>query len=220
MGKHQARNENRISSVLWEVSCVMLASILLALLVNQGRGDGLPLIADWSPEGRLTAGSGESLIISLEEAKDLCADKSAVFLDARPPERYTEGHIRCALNVPWQHFEAYVDRVWDKIAEDAWIVTYCDGETCSLSEDLARELISMGYENVRVLLNGWTRWRSAGFPIEDGRSVFYDNHRGLTIEKEDTWPIESVPRGCYFSVSLGGLRFRDDEISWKGFKNG
>jgi 3-mercaptopyruvate sulfurtransferase SseA len=65
-------------------------------------------------------------------------------------------------------------RIWDKIPDHAWIVTYCDGETCSLSEDLARELVSMGYEKVRVLSNGWTRWREAGLPI----------HRELQSKRE------------------------------------
>jgi 3-mercaptopyruvate sulfurtransferase SseA len=47
-------------------------------------------------------------------------------------------------------------------------VTYCDGETCSLSEDLAKELMAMGYKQVKVLLNGWTRWNEAGLPVEKG----------------------------------------------------
>ena len=54
------------------------------------------------------------------------------------------------------------------IPENAWIVTYCDGETCSLSEDLAKGLIAMGYQNVRVLPNGLTRWMEAGLPVERG----------------------------------------------------
>lgn len=32
----------------------------------------------------------------------------------------------------------------------------------SLSEYLAKELVSMGYKKVQVLLNGWTRWQAAG----------------------------------------------------------
>jgi rhodanese-related sulfurtransferase len=118
--------------------------------------------------GRLITESGESLVISLEEARALCSDKKALFLDARSPQDYARGHIPCAQNIPWQLFDEYIDHVWGNISEDAWIITYCDGEDCSLSDDLAKELLSIGYEKVKVLLNGWTRWLEAGLPIERG----------------------------------------------------
>ncbi len=162
----------------WQSGLIFVLAAVAGLLINQARSNTLPLVADWSPEARLTENSGESLIISLEEAKALCSDKDAVFLDARSPEDYAQGHIRCALNIPWQAFDEYIDRVWDKIPDNAWIVTYCDGEHCSLSEDLAKELLSMGYENVKVLLNGWTRWLGAGLPVGKRHEGHSDGRKG------------------------------------------
>ncbi len=155
----------------WQTGVILVLAVAAALCVNHFRTAPLSLVADWSPEERLKAESGESLIVSLEEARDLCMERNAVFLDARSPEDYARGHIRCAQNVPWQSFEAYIDRIWGGIPEDAWVVTYCDGEHCSLSEDLAMELIAMGYRNVRVLVNGWTRWREADLPVEGGQAA-------------------------------------------------
>jgi rhodanese-related sulfurtransferase len=137
-------------------------------MVNVVRPDGLTLVGDWSPEARLTTDSGESMVISLEEAKKVFASGAAVFLDARSEGLYREGHIRGARNLPWQAFEQHLDKVVAEIPSDALIVTYCDGEECALSEDLARELLFMGYEKVRVLINGWTRWIEAGLPTEQG----------------------------------------------------
>jgi rhodanese-related sulfurtransferase len=162
---------------IWQSGVIIILSAVVGLLTNQGRSNTLPLVAEWSPESKLTADSMESLVISLEEAKTLCSDKGAVFLDARSPEDYAQGHIRCAQNIPWQSFDEYLDRVFNMIPDDAWIVTYCDGETCSLSEDLAKELVSMGYEKVKVLLNGWTRWLEAGFPIEVVKNASCEKHR-------------------------------------------
>jgi rhodanese-related sulfurtransferase len=159
---------------VWQSGATLALAVFIGLMVNESRSDGLALVANWSPEVRLTTDAGDSMIVSLEEAERLCLDKDAVFLDARSPEEYARGHISCAINVPWQGFEAYMDRVWGVIPEDAWIVTYCDGETCSLSEDLARELIAMGYKQVKVLLNGWTRWTEAGLPVkmrDEGRQM-------------------------------------------------
>lgn len=163
---------------IWQSGLIFILAAVMGLLINQARSNTLPLVADWSPEERLTADSGESLVISIEEAKVLCSDKDVVFLDARSPEDYAQGHIRCALNVPWQTFDEYFNRVWDKIPDNARIVTYCDGEDCSLSEELAKELLSMGYKNVKVLLNGWTRWLEAGLPVEKRHEGHSDGRKG------------------------------------------
>ena len=162
----------------WQSGLIFVLAAVAGLLINQALSDTLPLVAEWSPEARLTENSGESLIISLEEAKALCSDKDAVFLDARSPEDYAQGHIRCALNVPWQTFDEYFNRVWDKIPDNARIVTYCDGEDCSLSEELAKELLPMGYKNVKVLLNGWTRWVEAGLPVEKRHEGHSNGRKG------------------------------------------
>jgi len=160
--------KGRIWRAAWQSASMVVLACVIGLLINESRSNGLAVVADWSPEARLAMDAGDSMIVSLEEAERLCLEKDAVFLDARSPEEYARGHISCAINVPWQGFEANMDRVWGVIPEDAWIVTYCDGETCSLSEDLARELIAMGYKQVKVLLNGWTRWTKAGLPVEKG----------------------------------------------------
>jgi rhodanese-related sulfurtransferase len=125
-------------------------------------------VSDWSLGARLTTDSGESMVISLEEARKVFSSRAAFFLDARSEALYREGHIRGARNLPWQSFEANQDKVMAEIPLDTLVVTYCDGENCSLSEDLARELLFMGYEKVRVLVNGWTRWTEAGLPTEQG----------------------------------------------------
>jgi len=157
---------------------MVLLAIGLGLVVNQFRPGRLTLVQDWSAEARLTLDSAKSMVIPLGEARKLCEEDNAIFLDARSPELYDQGHIRCALNVSWQGFEEYIDRVFETIPEDTRIVTYCDGEHCSLSEDLAKELVAMGYKDVNVLLNGWTRWVEAGLPVERGHEGHPDVRKG------------------------------------------
>ena len=160
--------KKKIPLIILQSAIIIISAAALGFLVNQLRADGLSLIEDWSPEARVTTNSGGSMVVSLEEAREMCSNKGALFLDARSEDDYIRGHIRCAQNIPWQSFNKYVDRVFEMITDDAWIVTYCDGETCSLSEDLARELVAMGYQKVKVLLNGWTKWQEAGLPTERG----------------------------------------------------
>ena len=174
-----SEKRNRIGfRMFWESMAMVLLAIGLGLVVNQFLPGRLPLVGDWSAEARLTLDTGNSMVVSLDEARNFCLDKKAVFLDARSPEDYARGHIRCARNIPWQSFDEYIDRVFETITDNAQIVTYCDGEHCSLSEDLAKELVAMGYENVNVLLNGWTRWLEAGLPVEKRHEGHLDGRKG------------------------------------------
>ena len=154
--------------VFWQTGSIVLLAAILAFMVNQIRSDRLPLVADFSPEARMAPESGESMLISFEEAMELCLSKKAIFLDARSRELYEQAHILYARNLSWEAVDEYFDAVMADIPRDALIITYCDGETCTQSKDLALELFYRGYENVRVLVNGWSKWVEAGLPTEKG----------------------------------------------------
>jgi rhodanese-related sulfurtransferase len=150
-------------AVLQACSILFLA-ITVGLMVNHLRSDRLPLIGNWSPEGRLA----KDMAITLDEARKFCESRSAIFVDARSFDEYQEGHILCARNLPLKDVEERFESVMSDIPPEKTIVVYCEGDGCSLSEELAKELFFRGYENVRVLVNGWSRWVEAGFPMEKG----------------------------------------------------
>lgn len=149
---------------------IVLASVL-GVCINQFRPDRLPLFADWSLQARLMDSADEFMLVSLEVAKRLCASKKAVFIDARSPEAYRQGHILCAQNLPWETKDEYMELITAGIPLEETIIIYCDGEDCMLSEYVARELFYRGYDHVKVLANGWTRWLEAGLPTgpENGK---------------------------------------------------
>ena len=153
---------------LWQVPALIALAVVIAVCVNHRRSDGIPLVGDWSVEARFTDGSGESLIISLDQAEQLFKQDAAVFLDARPESQYAEAHIQGAINFPWQEADRYFVETAARLEGSKMIVTYCDGEDCDLSHELALFLKDMGFENVLVLVNGLTVWREAGLPIETG----------------------------------------------------
>ena len=154
--------------VIWQVVAILLMAAALGLSVNQLRPGKLALVADWSPQAQLTLESGDTMEISLDQAEELFHAQVAVFLDARSPELYAEGHIRGAFNLPWDEFESrFADAMVD-IPPEALIITYCDGETCNLSKELALALFDKGYTNARVLVNGWTVWQERNLPVETG----------------------------------------------------
>jgi rhodanese-related sulfurtransferase len=152
--------------VLWQSGTIVLVAAVVGLLANQARPGRLALVADWSPKVQLKTDSGINLEMPLEDSEVLFFAGLALLLDARSPEQYTAGHIQGALNLPWDAFEAMFPQVMAGVPHDTTIVTYCDGETCGLSKDLAFALLQEGYFNVRVLVNGWTLWQQSNLPVE------------------------------------------------------
>ena len=151
-----------------QLSVIVLAAVAVALISNHFRSSPLPLVGNWSQEARLTSPSGRQMAISLDEAKNLHQSKGAVFMDARPLEEFTKGHIQGAISLPWHEAGQQVMDVIADMANDAMIITYCDGDTCTLSKELALLLDNLGFSKVRILVNGWTVWHDAGLPVETG----------------------------------------------------
>ncbi|MBR9985604.1 MAG: rhodanese-like domain-containing protein [Desulfosarcina sp.] len=158
----------RLRQALWQVPLLMVIAGLIALGVNQWRSDGIALIGDWSAEARFADAVGNSLVVDLDEAAGLFERNAAIFLDARPPNQYDEGHIQGALNLPWQEVDRYFMELADRLNAAGTIIAYCDGESCDLSHELALFLQEMGFGDVRVLVNGLTVWQQAGLPTATG----------------------------------------------------
>jgi rhodanese-related sulfurtransferase len=106
--------------------------------------------------------------VPLKEAQELWTGGSAFFLDARSPADYAAGHIAGAVSLPVEEFEDHFAQVSTMFTTDATIVAYCDGMECDLSHRLMDKLRGLGYHNVRLLVNGWTTWHTAGLPSHTG----------------------------------------------------
>ncbi len=157
------------SRIIKEIIGLGVLSVIVALGVNGLRPDRLPLIGSWSPEARIVSKTGESMVISLHDAQKMFESQQAVFVDARPLSEYDFGHIRGAIGLPWSEFNVYFSKVAPDIPENKTIITYCDGESCDLSKELAQALTDLGYKNVRVLVNGWSVWDKNRLPVEKTR---------------------------------------------------
>lgn len=155
-----------MQQALWQVPFLMIMAGLLALAVNHWRVTPLPLAGDWSVATRLSDQEGNSLEIPFNEARQLFEKQAAIFLDARSLSQYKDGHISGALSLPWQDVENAFMNIVALLEDGSNIITYCDGESCELSHDLAIFLKDMGFADVRVLINGWTVWRNAGLPTQ------------------------------------------------------
>lgn len=115
-------------------------------------------------------GEAEDVVrLSLSGAKNRFDRNSSIFLDARPPEEYKEGHIPGALNFYADDFDQAAPQVLPLLPDkNKEIIAYCHGSGCELSILLARRLANLGYVHVKVFFGGWPQWKAAGYPIRSG----------------------------------------------------
>ena len=150
-----------------QIIIITITSTLLSLILNVIRPDGIPLLAkelEVAEEIEYDAVAEPRLLsITIEQALDLY-QKGTIFVDAREPEYYQEGHIRGALNFPF--FLELVFKLDSLQGKNAPLVIYCSGNECGSSEDLAYELQNEGFSNLLVFTDGWTAWDSGGHPTE------------------------------------------------------
>jgi len=91
-----------------------------------------------------------------------------LWIDARDPELYREGHIKGAHLLNLYDKSAYLAEVTaaiDAQRPDA-LVVYCKGLDCTDSHHLAQDLQDMGYENIFDYRGGFDAWYQAGYEIE------------------------------------------------------
>jgi rhodanese-related sulfurtransferase len=146
---------------LWQIPATLLIALAIGLGFNQFRSNRLPLVCNWADQQ-----AQPDATISITEAARLFQQNKAVFLDARPEEFYVKGHIQGALSLPWHLVDEKCMEVMDRLPPDGTIITYCDGPACDLSHLLAQFMKDMGFEDVRVLVNGWTLWKQHKLPVE------------------------------------------------------
>ena len=106
-------------------------------------------------------------ILIKTDAMDQHRGKDAVIIDARLPEFYAQGHIPGAVNISFENLESYQEKL-AAIPKDTMVVTYCDGDDCELSYDLAQYMIQHGYQKVFEYQGGWADWVAAGLPMTKG----------------------------------------------------
>ena len=162
---------NCLIDASWQIVAILFLAVVLSLAVNHLRNDPLPLVGDWSHKAQLSqVKTIEEPVVTLQEARALFRTQGAVFIDARPAAAYAAGHIQGAINLPSEDIDTLFPTAMAEVQPDTLLIVYCDGESCSLSKEVAEELTGRGYPHVRVLVNGWTVWQDAKLPTATGNN--------------------------------------------------
>jgi len=155
------------------IGIVILGSFV-GIIYNSLSSQGITLKGSWSRKVvqdslvvPYSYQEGDPPAISLDYAMMKFQSEQTIFVDARYPEDYESGHIKGAINFPYEEFDKYSSQVLPKLPFDKEIITYCDGTECEASLLLARELRNKGYKNIEIFFGGWSEWKKADLPIEE-----------------------------------------------------
>lgn len=164
-----------LKGILLKSVLIIILGSVIGLSYNVLSSKGITLKGSWSSQ--VTSDSvivpysyqkDDAPAVSLDYAQMKFQSSKVIFLDARLPADFNAGHIKGAINFPYEEFEQYAPQVVPKLRTDEEIITYCDGGECEASLLLSRELKDLGYRNVKVFFGGWAEWQQAGLSMETG----------------------------------------------------
>lgn len=164
-----------LTRIILKTLIIILLGSAIGLLYNTFSPNGITLKGSWS--NKITSDSlevpysykeGDPPAVSLDYAQMKFQSARVIFLDARLPGDFKAGHIRGAINLPYEEFDQRAPLVLPGLPASGEIITYCDGIECDASLLLARELQDLGYKNIKIFFGGWAEWQKAGLSIGTG----------------------------------------------------
>jgi rhodanese-related sulfurtransferase len=153
-------------AVIREAALVFVLAVVLAGAGYMVRPADMPSTPDTTAAESGIEESGAALVVPMEDAHRHFKQGTALFADARLRDAYQSGHIPGAVNLDPNEFETWSADFFSKTSPNQLIITYCEGESCTLDLELAEKLAWMGYEKVFRLKNGWGQWKEHQLPVE------------------------------------------------------
>ena len=88
-------------------------------------------------------------------------DPGFVLLDVRSPERFAEGHVEGAINIPHGRL---TERNLAPYSPAMLFVVYCNGPHCNAADKAAVRLSRLG-RAVKKMIGGLEGWKDEGFGL-------------------------------------------------------
>ncbi|MEN6621875.1 MAG: rhodanese-like domain-containing protein [Smithella sp.] len=150
-----------------EAAVLFVIAVIIAIIFNALRPAGIPLYGfnPALPSKKQPVNISE---ITLSAVYDLYLKNKVIFVDARDPFSFEEGHITGAINIYPDEVTIGAPKLKKIMSPDSIIVTYCDGPKCPLSKETAHGLLLQGVPVVKVFVDGWRLWNNAGYPVTKG----------------------------------------------------
>lgn len=167
--------EQHPRKLLKQAIVIILIGVAVGLLVNLFSPNRISWVGVWKVAFDSTGiikpeyFEEQDTLITIDEVIAMYQSRRTVFIDARMPEEFEEGHIKGALLLPFEEYDDYIGAILKKVPKDAAVITYCGEEDCDVSLYLARVLREdEGYEEVYTFYGGYEEWLKSGMPVASG----------------------------------------------------
>lgn len=104
-----------------------------------------------------------------EDALQLFRRREAIFIDSRRESEYALGHIKGAINIPFNTSRIQKMKLLQKISKEKNIIVYCGTASCKTAERLAGEMSFLGFQNVTILADGFENWPAEFSSMKDAK---------------------------------------------------
>ena len=111
-----------------------------------------------------SANSGVTLI-DAAEAFAMHMEKETDVIDVRDADAFRLDHIADAVSLPWESFLRNPDRL-DEFDPTRRYLIYCFEMDCYEAKAFAQEMARSNFENVYILVGGFSEWLEMGFPVD------------------------------------------------------
>lgn len=141
------------------VGLAFLACMGAGIAINFLKQDPLPLA--YKPRAHRLPTDSQIPTVSLADITSDDRKKASVFIDAREPDFFEDGHLPGAINIPASRVSGGDFRGFPPDPATPLIV-YCSGRNCPDSHLVASALVAKGFQNVSVFAGGWDEWSASG----------------------------------------------------------
>jgi rhodanese-related sulfurtransferase len=145
-----------------EAIVITVVVVIVSMVVNFTRDEGVPLIAD--PEAFRIQTNAE--FIAAGDAEGYFNEGTGIFLDARDERLYAVEHIEGAISMP--STAGAVDEMAYMVPADPVLICYSAEATEREAGVIADKLLEIGFTRVFVLHGGLESWKAEGLPTGKG----------------------------------------------------
>jgi rhodanese-related sulfurtransferase len=155
-----------MKTTLHRIGIILLISGVVAVVANSVHPRKIPWVQDWSRHVEARAAQQKINVIPLSVAFQKFESGDVTFIDARPADEFSQGHIPGALSVPFQSVDEQFMVLGGLIDSGTELVVYCKNRECDDSLMLASELQAMGASNLALYVGGFELWEAFGGEVE------------------------------------------------------
>lgn len=152
--------------ILSSVAGILVFALFLGAVFQFLRPHPIPWIEDHSQSVDSKARAAGIRVVTLEQAREMVANGSALVLDARAGVEFDLGHLPGAVSFPNATRSDAFYELAGLLQGDQPLLVYCWSKSCDDALELALFLRAQGSKNVHLFAGGFNAWRDAGFPVE------------------------------------------------------